>query len=220
MGINYIGNDAFSYNLELKSVEIPEGVRSINFEAFSECENLKTVIFPQTLETIGYQAFDYCFSIKEFSFPENLTYIGDEAFAQCDSLENIEFRNTENLELGERVFIGCALNNNLKFKIKAFDGCDLDNINDKLPFWADKEEIADGERVSILYYSRTEEDELKISDYILKAEKGTDDDQIRIGYFLYCENLPEDALYCLKLAANKGNKTAMELISVIHNESL
>ena len=93
LGINYIGNDAFSYNLELESVEIPDGVCNINSEAFSECENLKTVIFPQTLETIGYQAFDYCFSIKEFSFPENLTYIGDEAFAQCDSLENINFGN-------------------------------------------------------------------------------------------------------------------------------
>ena len=61
---------AFAGHKRLRSVQIPEGVRSIDESAFYGCENLESLTLPNTLTEIGFRAFDGCKklyrSIKQF----------------------------------------------------------------------------------------------------------------------------------------------------------
>ena len=54
--IKTIGKDAFNGS-SLKSIIIPEGVKSIQSQAFRSCSSLATVQLPATIETIGSYAF-------------------------------------------------------------------------------------------------------------------------------------------------------------------
>jgi hypothetical protein len=56
-----IANYAFNYGcINLTSITIPPGVRSIGEFAFSGCTNLTSIIIPETLTTIGNGAFTGC----------------------------------------------------------------------------------------------------------------------------------------------------------------
>lgn len=52
-----IGEGAFSGNLNLKNIKVPEGVTSIGAGAFSSCVNLESIQLPESLEDIGYGLF-------------------------------------------------------------------------------------------------------------------------------------------------------------------
>lgn len=69
-----IAKNAFSYNENLKSVILPEGVEKIQGDAFYSCKMLETVVIPTTVTTIGTDtdAFGNCASLK------NVTYNGSE----------------------------------------------------------------------------------------------------------------------------------------------
>ncbi|MBQ3604592.1 MAG: leucine-rich repeat protein [Clostridia bacterium] len=69
-----IAKNAFSYNENLKTVILPEGVEKIQGDAFYSCKMLETVVIPTTVTTIGTEtdAFGDCTSLK------NVTYNGSE----------------------------------------------------------------------------------------------------------------------------------------------
>lgn len=69
-----IAKNAFSYNENLKTVILPEGVEKIQGDAFYSCKMLETVVIPTTVTTIGTDtdAFGNCTSLK------NVTYNGSE----------------------------------------------------------------------------------------------------------------------------------------------
>ncbi len=72
---------------ELKSAEIPEGVKSI-LGAFYGCEALEKVKLPEGLENISY-AFNSCFSLKNISIPNS---VKDFSFAFGETaIESFEF---------------------------------------------------------------------------------------------------------------------------------
>ena len=83
-----IGNNAFSNNLNLKSVAIPQSVTSIGSFAFENCSNLETVNIPSALDSIGIRAFKGT-QIKSIAIPESVTSIGRSAFENCNSLESL-----------------------------------------------------------------------------------------------------------------------------------
>lgn len=51
---------AFSGNVSVTSVTVPEGVESIGWFAFSGCASLKSVSLPSSIQAISYGAFDNC----------------------------------------------------------------------------------------------------------------------------------------------------------------
>ena len=73
------------------------GITTIDDKAFYGCDNLRTIIIPQNVKTIGYRAF-YCLNNEPYGFPsslafislpEGLTSIGQGAFQYCDFLKSI-----------------------------------------------------------------------------------------------------------------------------------
>ena len=78
-----------SYNENITSVIIGDGVTSIVDEAFIRCSNLTTVNFGNGLQIIGKEAFNGCQNISSLVLPSTLTTIGDHAFAGCGSFSSI-----------------------------------------------------------------------------------------------------------------------------------
>ena len=75
--------------------------------AFESCDNLRKINFPPSLKTINRFAFRYCSSLDSISLP-GLNSIGDEAFNGCTNL--LELRVPSTLEkIEDGAFSGCHL---------------------------------------------------------------------------------------------------------------
>ena len=66
------------------------GLTSIGEQAFYYCSNLKSIIIPENVTTIGNRAFYVCSGLKSLRIPANVSSIEDRAFAYCSGLETIE----------------------------------------------------------------------------------------------------------------------------------
>ncbi len=105
-GIDYIGNESFYAQGDLKTLIIPPSVKEIKESAFSDCDGLETVIFSEGLERIGNLAFSGCTSLKKLVLPHSLRDIGNEAFAGCEELSEVEFKNFR-VNIQEDAFNDC-----------------------------------------------------------------------------------------------------------------
>lgn len=65
---------------DITEAVIPEGTLEIGERAFSYCKDLKTVRFPEGLIRIGDFAFNSCTSLEEISFPDSLEELGYDVF--------------------------------------------------------------------------------------------------------------------------------------------
>lgn len=81
-----IGELAFANSSELKSVIIPDSLKSIGKNAFYKCTALWELTLPDTLENIENDAFSGCSAIKSINIPTSLTTICDGVFSGCTSL--------------------------------------------------------------------------------------------------------------------------------------
>lgn len=92
-GINLLtlGYRSFYNAVNLKTVEIPASVVSIDFYAFAECGNLETVIFAENngLTGIYEGAFLNCASLENIVIPSGIVEISDFAFYGCSSLNKL-----------------------------------------------------------------------------------------------------------------------------------
>ena len=87
----------------LESVNIPEGVTSIQGLALQNCKHLTQVNFPQSLTSIGFWAFANCEELTEAVLPSNLKSIRDGAFSGC---KNAEIKLPESITTIERWVFG------------------------------------------------------------------------------------------------------------------
>ena len=71
-----IANNAFNNCRSLESIEIPEGVLTIEDLAFSECTRLTSVSIPNSITTIGENVFYDCRSL-EYNIKDNVKYLGN-----------------------------------------------------------------------------------------------------------------------------------------------
>ncbi len=67
---------------------IPQGVKTIGNSAFWYCENLKSVSIPASVTTIEKDAFNGS-GLTEVSIPQSVESIGDMAFGYCNSLDTV-----------------------------------------------------------------------------------------------------------------------------------
>lgn len=105
--VTAIDKQAFSSNSDLKTVVLPEGLKTIGDQSFNYCRNLVSVTLPNSLESIGEWAFYSCGSLSSITLPNSLDYIGPLAFARCNSLTSIAL--PEGFEtLQGQTFQGCA----------------------------------------------------------------------------------------------------------------
>ena len=67
---------------------IPQGVNTIGNSAFWYCENLKSVTIPTSVTTIEKDAFNGS-GLTQVSIPQSVESIGDMAFGYCNSLDTV-----------------------------------------------------------------------------------------------------------------------------------
>ena len=94
-----------SVDLNITSVEIPEGVTSIG-TAFMGKTALSSVVIPSTVQRIEKEAFKQCYSLTSVRFSEGLTYIGANSFEECSNLQSITIPTTLTI-MGSRAFANC-----------------------------------------------------------------------------------------------------------------
>lgn len=104
---NVIGCNAFEDCKNLKSIKLPNNLKSVYIGAFSGCTNLETVTFPETLTCIGSESFENCESLKSVILPNNLDTLNPEAFKGCTSLESISIPASVTWLAGE-AFANCT----------------------------------------------------------------------------------------------------------------
>lgn len=85
--IKTIGNYAFS-GCELTSIIIPKNVTYLGRGAFSFCE-LTTIDIPGSIEILRNKTFQYCRSLTTVKIGEGVKVIKEQAFQGCTSLESI-----------------------------------------------------------------------------------------------------------------------------------
>lgn len=78
--VKVIGERAFSYHRELKSVRLNNGLEEIGDYAFESCMGLEAIVLPDTVTSLGEGAFLSCRSLENAVLSENLTSIGSDVF--------------------------------------------------------------------------------------------------------------------------------------------
>lgn len=102
--VTAIDRETFMANSELKSVIIPNSVKTIGRGAFAQCFSLKNVVLPTDLTEIS----DYMFSesnLTEITIPAKVKRIGEHAF-NSSSLKSIAIPNSVT-EIGKSAFSAC-----------------------------------------------------------------------------------------------------------------
>ena len=88
-GLIKIGDYAFADCFAIKSVKMPNSVKTIGENAFSSCSLLEEITMPRSLEVIGAGAFKDCSRLISITVYENVISIGEEAFAGCRMLYEV-----------------------------------------------------------------------------------------------------------------------------------
>ena len=84
-----IKENAFENCTSLKSIEIPDSVKTINGYTFNGCSFLTDVKIPDSVTSIEWSAFRDCSSLRYIKIPNSVTNIGNYAFGGCTSLVSI-----------------------------------------------------------------------------------------------------------------------------------
>ena len=105
--VSEIGGAAFMNNGEIRSVVLPDSVKTIGEESFRNCTSLTSVTIPGGVEEIGYNAFAGCTGLTGLTFPDGLVRISANAFYGCSSLVAVAIPDSVTA-IGERAFAGCS----------------------------------------------------------------------------------------------------------------
>ena len=101
-----IGAGSFENCVNLKSITIPDGVKTIGIQAFDACTALESVTLPDSIESIGNKAFRRCTALKTITIPSKVTSLGVCHFENCASLESVTLPQGLT-EIGFGAFRGC-----------------------------------------------------------------------------------------------------------------
>ncbi len=121
----------FSYNYDIISVKLSYGIEVIGInDGFYSCQNLRNVDIPDSVTTIERDAFDHCYALYHLYLPDSITRIGEAAFSNSGlvsirlpegsgftALPNYMFENCRQLtsiaipsnvtSIGEGCFVDC-----------------------------------------------------------------------------------------------------------------
>ena len=93
-GVTAIWSAALSSETQktLKTVVIPEGIKTIRANTFQNCPNLVSVKLPESITSIRTKAFANCVNLREINFPENIQEIVEDAFLNCPHIKVPEIK--------------------------------------------------------------------------------------------------------------------------------
>ena len=169
-GITYIGEYAFAYSENLKTVKMSDTVTGMGARAFEGCIRLENINISNRITQMLTGTFLECSSLKNITIPESVTSIWYDAFSECSSLENISIPASVAV-INNNVFDGCS-------RLESID-VDMNNQNytseNGILFSKDKTEI-------IRYPSAKKEDSYTIPNSVMTISDGA---------FEGCNNLIE-----------------------------
>lgn len=99
--VTSIGQAAFKYCTELKSITIPYGIIGIGMWAFYNCTGLTSVTIANSVTSIDRDAFKGCTALDTVVIGNGITSIGREAFQDCKNLSKITIPDSVE-------YIGCC----------------------------------------------------------------------------------------------------------------
>lgn len=105
-GIKVLQENCFNKSINLKNIILPDSLLSVEDFALYECHRLENLIIPSNVTTLGESFIEDCFNLKKVVLPSSLSLIGQYAFEDDTSLEEINFNNAE-VELKDGLFKGC-----------------------------------------------------------------------------------------------------------------
>ena len=88
-GLDSIPNSGFKMCNRLKSIKLPDTVKSLGWDAFDLCTSLVSIEIPDSVDTIGVYAFSYCFSLTSITIPASVTTIDGALAPNCQKLTEI-----------------------------------------------------------------------------------------------------------------------------------
>lgn len=88
--VDRLGESTFKSCYTLKTITLPESVKTIGKYAFRYCHSLTEIYLPQTLTEIPEETFKGCSSLTKINLPETLLSINNYAFYNCSSLAQID----------------------------------------------------------------------------------------------------------------------------------
>lgn len=101
-----IADDVFVNHAELKTVILPDTVKSVGKNAFAGCAGISEIVIPDSVETIGEGAFSDCYNLKKITLPMGLEKIEAGTFTDCSYLSEIDIPFTVT-EIGTEAFKNC-----------------------------------------------------------------------------------------------------------------
>ncbi len=97
--------DAFAYNCSIRTVILPDTVRTVGAGAFAMAQNLKNVNLPFSTESIGDKAFFGCVSLSGISITAGVRAIGEGAFSGTPYLAQLMEAEGDTVVLGDGVLV-------------------------------------------------------------------------------------------------------------------
>lgn len=107
--ITSVSQDAFSGCSALKTVILPENLKSIENGAF-KTSSITEITLPSCLETIGNWAFEGCEKLQQITIPQSVLTIGEAAFRMCFALKNVTIKKASPISINETCFDGNYFN--------------------------------------------------------------------------------------------------------------
>lgn len=92
-GFNIKNGELLKYTGKDEDVIIPDGVKQIKEEAFSGNINLRSVTIPHGTVCIGAWAFEGCSNLKKITIPNSIKEIGSFVFLNCVNLSGNLYDN-------------------------------------------------------------------------------------------------------------------------------
>ena len=107
VNVTEIGSHCFTKNENVRSITVPDGVKTICNGAFEDCPELIEVNMSDSVEEVGDALFKGSYKLKNVRLSLNLTRISKSMFYDCSSLESINI-SEKITEIGESAFINCS----------------------------------------------------------------------------------------------------------------
>lgn len=79
----------YKMHIDLRSFELPEGIRCIEKSCFFDKKGIASISFPESLERIRSNAFGNCINLEEVTFKNTGITVDDGAFRGCSNLKCI-----------------------------------------------------------------------------------------------------------------------------------
>ena len=105
-----IDDYAFSWQDDLLTVKIPEGITSIGEYAFAWCGSLTSVEIPESVTDLGLSSFQECTHLTKITIPKSVKEIADGTFRDCTSLKTINLHKNIS-SIGQEAFYNTAFYN-------------------------------------------------------------------------------------------------------------